>query len=806
MKKSRFLLKTSSLILAAILTGCGAGGPGGSIGTIGISEAGASGGDAEQAGTSGGQPDTQTYGGASPSKEYKGKDISYEVNPGTFSLSLITDEGVLQAASPVQERKVEQFEKNGEETAWRYPEDNIAISIKPEKDYLSVAITSETEDDNAFAWPEIDSGSYYFPLGEGKRVPAGDPVWKDYLSGRTFSAMEQFSMPFWASETGGYGILFIMEDPFYTTLSFQASPDLRFSVNSGYPAIDAPKTKRFRIYLTEKDPVSVAKLYRNYVRETGQFVTLEQKAEKNPDVRKLYGAPFIYLWGERVISPENINWQEFRGSLDSNVMDYLASFAPGLENGGEYMAVIGEIRSQDYVAAYQKNVICDYISQVLARPDFYHTSALEARGPEMERLLKTGYENLNEPDKIQVNKYALAANLPGVFQDAGGWMEQETTGLLRQMRESGIHQAWIGLNSWEQAYAKPELVDAAADAGYLIASYDSYHSIHEPGNEKWITARFQDASLYEMASVTNKNGEKEKGFQGVGRKLNPTLSFPEVKERMQTIMEAGLAFNSWFIDCDATGEIYDDYTPEHVTTQRDDLNARLERMAYIRDNTGMVIGSEGGNDFAASTIAFAHGIELQSFSWMDDDMKKNKDSEYYIGKYYSPSGGVAEHFSKRIPIKSRFRTLFTDPGYDLPLFKLVYNDSVITSYHWDWSTFKIQGLTSQRMLREILYNVPPLYHLDSLEWNKYKDDIVRYTGVWAEFSRQAIMGEMTDFKYLTEDGSVQMTAYGDNIRAVANYSAMPFQYENQEIPGGSILMDAGGDISIYTPETAPQNS
>ena len=72
-------------------------------------------------------------------------------------------------------------------------------------------------------------------------------------------------------------------------------------------------------------------------------------------------------------------------------------------------------------------------------------------------------------------------------------------------------------------------------------------------------------------------------------------------------------------------------------------------MAYIRDQYHMVIGSEGGNDFAASTIAYAHGIELKSFSWMDEDMKSNKDSEFYIGNYYYPSGGVAAHFSKVIP-------------------------------------------------------------------------------------------------------------------------------------------------------------
>lgn len=83
-------------------------------------------------------------------------------------------------------------------------------------------------------------------------------------------------------------------------------------------------------------------------------------------------------------------------------------------------------------------------------------------------------------------------------------MNASTVDLLQSMLENGIDRAWIGLNSWEQAYAKPELIETAQNQGYLIASYDSYHSIHEPGKEQWITAEFTDKSLYEEASVTNK--------------------------------------------------------------------------------------------------------------------------------------------------------------------------------------------------------------------------------------------------------------------------------------------------------------
>ncbi len=136
------------------------------------------------------------------------------------------------------------------------------------------------------------------------------------------------------------------------------------------------------------------------------------------------------------------------------------------------------------------------------------------------------------------------------------------------------------------------------------------------------------------------------------------MSLPSVKERVQSILDEGYEFNSWFIDCDATGEIYDDYSQNHITTQTQDLNARLERMSYIRDHANMVIGSEGGNDFSSSTIAFAHGIETPAFAWVDKDMSKNKDSEYYVGKYYSPTGGVPEIFSKQIPVKERYKNIY----------------------------------------------------------------------------------------------------------------------------------------------------
>lgn len=92
-------------------------------------------------------------------------------------------------------------------------------------------------------------------------------------------------------------------------MNFSAEDEISFSVSHEYPEIDETKTNRFRIYVTDDNPVHGAKLYRNYVMEAGRFVTLEQKAEDNPNIRKLYGAPFVYLGGDLfTVSADDIDW------------------------------------------------------------------------------------------------------------------------------------------------------------------------------------------------------------------------------------------------------------------------------------------------------------------------------------------------------------------------------------------------------------------------------------------------------------------------------------------------------------------
>ena len=728
-------------------------------------------------------------------------DFNFSVDPETLAFEVESNGITERASEPLEKMEVSNLKDSGDTITWTYLEKEIDVEIEKKDKYVDVTIKSSKDEDNMFAWPKVKGDGYMLPLNQGKYIPSNDSSWKDYLSEEKMKVIEAFSMQFFAVDKSAYSLVYIIKNPYNSEIVFNTENDIEFTFNHEFPAINEQKEYGFRIYVTGKNPVDVAKTYKNYLIEQGDFKSLADKAKENSNIEKLYGAPHAYFWDRTVISEENIKWAKLRDSFPGKLRLWIQGLlTTKVEDGSDLSSAFDDLNNLDYVDKYTENRIVKGLSAVMQLKEFYNPEIFTDIDKETQGLLNRGIEKLNPVELIDLNKRLLKSVLGNVVDPIEKWADANTVDVMKDMKDSGLENMWIGLDDWQEGFIKPGLVKEAEDQGYLIGTYDSYHSIHEPDKEKWETAKFKDTSLYENATVTNKDGNKIEGFQGEGRKLNPTLAMPSVEERITSILNTGVAFNSWFLDTDGTGEIYDDYSPEHITTEKEDIQARIKRMEYLQKEWDMVVGTEGGNDFANKTIAFAHGIETPAFSWMDEDMKTNKESEYYVGRYYSSKGGVPELFSKQIPVKDKYKKLFLDSNYTIPLYKLVYNDSVITTYWWGWGTLKIEDEISNRMLYEMLYNVPPLYHIDKHEWEKHKETIVRHSKVWSNFSKKAITEEMTDFKIISDDRLVQMTEYGEALSVVANFSEDEFDFQGEAIPGKSLLIIGGNSKTIYTPK------
>ena len=380
------------------------------------------------------------------------------------------------------------------------------------------------------------------------------------------------------------------------------------------------------------------------------------------------------------------------------------------------------------------------------------------------------------------------------------WGDGLSVKLLDRFAESGLDRLWLGVDSWQDGFRHLTAVAKAKELGYLIGPYDSYHSIHHPDEkDTWETAQF-DLSLYETGAIVNANGTKNRGFKKKGYHLSPLVAQPYVKDRVNGIVaQMPTDFNSWFIDCDAYGELFDDYSPAHPATQLDDMNARLDRMAWIRDTHKVVIGSEGGSAYAAATIHFAHGMTVPVIGWGDPDMKE-KTSPYYIGGYWPPEG-PAIHI-KQVPLKPNYLYHYYDPRFRLPLYQIVFHDSVITTNHWGSGSLKFENTIETLALLELLYNVPPLYHLNMSEFSKHKTWIKKHYAFFSPLHRQIGGQAMTDFEWLTDNRQVQRTEFGDTVEIFVNFGTEPFEYEDVVIPSKSVVarwIDTG-EVAVFSVE------
>ena len=75
------------------------------------------------------------------------------------------------------------------------------------------------------------------------------------------------------------------------SVSTSSTSTPRAPMTHAFTANNPVKECHFRIYLGDESPVTPAKTYRQYLIDSGQFVSLSRKIAKTPDVAKFSGQP-----------------------------------------------------------------------------------------------------------------------------------------------------------------------------------------------------------------------------------------------------------------------------------------------------------------------------------------------------------------------------------------------------------------------------------------------------------------------------------------------------------------------------------
>jgi hypothetical protein len=741
---------------------------------------------------------------------------SVEVSPETLQMKAALPGGdkILLSKGQPDLGPIGDIGKDRSRVQWHFQTKGIKVEVRLDKRDISIQLFSGKA--GTFTWPVLQEmaniKALIWPRWEGCYIPLDELRWEKYLVEQgECDTLEGLSMPFWGLDCGDFSLTYIITNPYNNMIDFSRTGDkLNARFSHEFTPVQSKKEYGFLIRLGQNNsPVEPAKQFRRWLKQQGEFVSMKEKVKKIPKAERLLGAPHVYLWGDAFFTRHCIparKWKSFCSKLIKQ------SKAGRLSPGGRIKQLMEPQRWTEVVTIskaqwpdkYTKGQVANELSRLLERRDFYDKACWRevVLPDEAAELLKKDSAELTTPELFRMNGLILRVVFAEFMIPVNNWGDGVSIRMLEQFKESGFDRMRLCVEGWEGIEKRPEVAKQANRMGYLFGTYDSFHSIHDPSlrgtDSTWSTAQF-DRALFEKGPIVRKDGKKRGGFKGAGFKLSPIAARAHVEKRVRENM-TNVPYNYYFVDCDAYGEVYDDYSPFHRASQADDVRARLDRLAWISDTFNLVMGSEGGSSYSAKVIHLAEGMFGPVFGWGDPDLK-DRNSEFYLGQYYPPDGPKV--FVKQVPMKEKYQYFNYDPQFRLPLYEIVFHDSIVTTHQWANSSLKYSNMHDTVALTELLYMVPPLYHMNLDEFDRYRDIMKRHYDFFSPLHREFGFAQMTDFNWLSSDRKLQRTVFDDRVEMIANFSQESRRYRGAEIPARSISarwLDSGKEkILTFTP-------
>ncbi|EJL83515.1 Protein of unknown function (DUF3111) [Herbaspirillum sp. CF444] len=677
-----------------------------------------------------------------------------DIDPQTLAVDARLPSGkILPLSAAGQARSVAWLEQADSDTSgqWQW---NGDTKVSAQLNDGTLVLRFSRSAPGQLQWPTLPSGAQtlLLPIHEGYAVPAQHPEWRQALT-KEYSGInttEDLSLPVVGFDYGGYVISLLFANPFNNTLDF--FPDAKgigMTATHQFTRLDLSRPYEVRIALNDADWLAPAKQYRQWLQARGEFVSLKSKLAAVEDGVRLIGASHVYLWGERLIVQQDVkDWRALQRAIPADWLKGEAAKAVRVADLGSNV--------------YLQRVLINGVNEALIHL---------APGEEAARF--------EQRKKIILDTLGSALNPPA------SWGDGSSPKMIERLRKAGLDRLWLGLPQWTAAFVSPEGVVAARQAGYLIGPYDSYDTAlpASNGDPIWLSAQL-GADAYLRCGIMLENGKRKPGFQGKGVYTNPACVRPLLERRI-SMLQALSHYNSWFLDVDGTGMVFDDYDPAKPTSQVLDARNRIAGMEWIAQSQGLVVGSETGSAVVNSSIAFAHGMQTSGFGWRDADMRKDRQSPYYLGAWF-PQDEPA-FFFKTSSIKPQYQTLYFDPTTRLPLFQAAFHDSIVTTYHWTVDSLKFKETRVTTELLQQLYNVPPLLNISLGTADRRIAYLQSIDAFFRPLHERLFDQKLTGFRWLDTDGRLQETRFADGTRILANFGKLPMWSGGLEITALSVV-------------------
>ncbi|MFI9077032.1 glycoside hydrolase [Streptomyces sioyaensis] len=357
------------------------------------------------------------------------------------------------------------------------------------------------------------------------------------------------------------------------------------------------------------------------------------------------------------------------------------------------------------------------------------------------------------------------------------WGDARTAAGVGKLKKLGVDRMWLGYDSGPNPM-NAQAVQAAKKAGYLVGPYDTFANGQNPKKADSPTSVWP-GRVYPDFCVRKADGTPQPGFGKRGcylssrafEKAEPAKHY--LADRTRTMVANGA--DSYFLDVDATGEVFRDHGKGHEMTKAGDRANRLARMERLSKN--LVLGSEAAQPWANKVLAYDHGSGTPT----DGGLWKLERDKKKWGSYYPENAPGA--FFKPVQLPRRMATAMYDPKYRAPLYETALHGSLVNLERWELSYQKLPAQKTTRALLAMLYNTPLNFVLDGPTLQKDGPELAALQKFFSPLHRAAGTQQMSSFRWLTGDRSVQRTVFGKGALTVtANFGSKA----HGGLPGGCV--------------------
>jgi pimeloyl-ACP methyl ester carboxylesterase len=316
--------------------------------------------------------------------------------------------------------------------------------------------------------------------------------------------------------------------------------------------------------------------------------------------------------------------------------------------------------------------------------------------------------------------------------------------------------------------------------GYLPGRYDIYTDLYQPGTHPSKMERCEGFSWPEDV-IKNREGEPVIGWCPItdpktGEKVPSyvicwTCGLRTLKEKMPKRL-ARSPYTSYFLDCVTSTGLRECYDPNHPLTRTTDRETRVAQFAYLSGELGLIVGSETGRDWAVGVADYLEGIMSTA-------------------AFFANPKSIHEIPFVSCESTPRYEEYGTNPRRRVPLFQLVYNDCMETTWRWGDNTHRMPKLWAQKDLLHMIHASMPTWILwgpqQGLFWGNLDRFVECYTNV-CRWRRAVGYSEMLSHERLTQDGLLQRSTFANGAAVTVNFAHERYAAGGTELPPRSYLI------------------